>query len=134
VKLLDTTFLAHYYRGNDRVAECLSGHDDAEDLCTTTINIKEIAVGLSAIDADPTPEQFDSELGWLRIVPFETQHAVEAAALEAALQDDESVNQDEINSLAGDLLIGGAAEALDATVVTDNVADFELLGVPVESY
>lgn len=132
MKLLDTTFLAHYYRGTDRVAEYLSSHDDTEDLCTTTINIKEIAVGLSAIDADPTPEQFDAELGWLRIVPFETRHAVEAAALEAELPEKE--NQDKINSLPGDLLIGGAARALDATVVTDNVADFEFLGVPVESY
>jgi predicted nucleic acid-binding protein len=138
VKLLDTTFLAHYYRGNDRVKAFLSeretGVGDAEDLVTTTINLQEIAVGLHVIGEDPSTAQFRSELGWLQIVPFEPAHAVEAADLEAQLHADESINQDRINSLGGGLLIAGAAEALDATVVTDNVADFETLGVAVESY
>mgnify|MGYP000105398188 CR=1 FL=1 len=138
MKLLDTTFLAHYYRGNDRVEQFLSERDDGdaepEDLVTTTINLKEITVGLHAIGEDPTTAQFRSELGWLQIVPFEPAHAVEAAALEAQLHADESINQDRINSLGGDLLIAGAAESLDATVVTDNVADFEALDVAVETY
>lgn len=136
MKLLDTTFLAHYYRGNDRVERFLTDRDDieSEDLVTTTINLKEIAVGLYAIGEAPTSARFKSELGWLQIVPFESGHAIEAANLEAKLHAEDSINQDRINSLGGDLLIAGAAQALDATVVTDNVADFEALDVAVESY
>ena len=135
MKLLDTTFLAHYYRGNSRVESFLDTHESTdEDLVTTTINVEEIAVGVHAVEDDPTEADVRSDLGWLTVLPFETGDAFAAAAIEARLLADETVDADRINALAGEILIAGAADHHDATVVTENVADFEQLGVAVEGY
>lgn len=135
MKLLDTTFLAHYYRGDSRVESFLDAHDDREaDLVTSTINVEEIAVGVHTVKDDPSLESIRAELGWLTVLPFEPEDAFAAAGIEADLHTDDTVGQDRINALAGDVLIAGVAENRGATVVTENVADFETLGVPVESY
>jgi predicted nucleic acid-binding protein len=135
VKLLDTTFLAHYYRGAPRVETFLDAHEsDDEDLVTTTINVEEIAVGVHTVEDDPTEAEVRSDLGWLTVLPFETSDAFAAAAIEAELLADEAVDTDRINALAGDILIAGVADRHDATVVTENVDDFEQLGVAVEGY
>jgi predicted nucleic acid-binding protein len=137
VKLLDTTFLAHYYRGDPRVESFLDAHESTaedEDLVTTTVNVEEIAVGIHTVEDDPTEADVRSDLGWLTILPFETSDAFAAAAIEAELLADETVDRDRINALAGDILIAGAADRHDATVVTENVDDFEQLGVAVEGY
>lgn len=133
MKLLDTTFLAHYYRGDQRVESFLDAHGDEEDLVTTTINVEEIAVGVHIVGDDPTMADILSDLGWLTVLPFEAEDAFAAAAIEADLLADD-VDADRINALAGDILIAGVADRRDATVVTENVADFETLGVAVEGY
>lgn len=47
----------------------------------------------------------------------------------------EVINQDEINSLRGDLLIAAVAKAENAPVVTRNTDDFnQFAGVSAESY
>jgi predicted nucleic acid-binding protein len=135
VKLLDTTFLAHYYRGDARVESFLDAHDDGEeDLVTSAINVEEIAVGVHTVEDDPSLESLLAELGWLTILPFEPEDAFAAAGIEAALHADDTVAQDRIDALAGDVLIAGVAENRGATVVTENVDDFETLGVAVEAY
>ncbi|QPV64943.1 PIN domain-containing protein [Halosimplex litoreum] len=134
MKLLDTTFLAHYYRGDDRVESFLEAHDDEEDLVTSAINVEEIAVGVHTVEDDPSLESVLADLGWLTILPFKPEDAFAAARIEAALHADETVAQDRINALAGDVLIAGVAENRDATIVTENVDDFEALGVSVEAY
>ena len=134
MKLLDTTFLAHYYRGDDRVESFLDAHDDEEDLVTSAINVEEIAVGVHTVEDDPSLESVLADLGWLAVLPFEPADAFAAAGIEAAIHADETVARDRIDALAGDVLIAGVAENRDATVVTENVDDFEALGVPVEDY
>ncbi len=63
------------------------------------------------------------------------EHAVIAGELEAELHRDENVNQDKINSLSGDLLIAAVAKEAGATVVTQNMDDFQIFdGISVESY
>ena len=63
------------------------------------------------------------------------KHAFIPGELEAEFHQDKKVNQDKINSLSGDLLIGAIAKEAGATVVTRNTDDFQLLdGVSVESY
>lgn len=79
-------------------------------------------------------EEIRAQYQWVRIVPISADIAWAAADLEAPLYADEATNQDRINSLAGDVPIAGAVEALGATVVTENVVDFQALGVPVDSY
>lgn len=136
MKLLDTTFLAHYYRGDPRVEAYLEEHDPADDgdLITTTINVEELAVGVHLVEDDPTEAAVVGDLGWLRIVPFGVDDAYHAGKIEARLLDDETVDADRIDALAGDILIAGAAESRDATVVTENVEDFRTLDAAVESY
>jgi predicted nucleic acid-binding protein len=133
MKLLDSTFLAHYARGADVVSEYLSD-DDGEQFVTSTINVKEIAVGAHLVD-DPTHEDILTDFGWVDIRPFSTKHAYFAGEIEAQLQDDPEFRQDQINSLMGDILIAGVATALDVPIVTRNVDDFELFtDVSVETY
>jgi predicted nucleic acid-binding protein len=133
MKLLDTTFLIHYWGGDDAVASYLNAHEDSEFI-TTTLNIKEIAVGRELQGQLSRPE-IRSTFDWVRIVPFEAEHAFIAGELEATLHRDESVNQDRINALAGDLLIAAVAKEQNATVVTENTVDFEQFDdVSVESY
>ena len=133
MKLLDTTFLIHYWAGRQGVKDYLERNEEFE-LVTTTFNIKEIAVGRALqgkLDRHEILETFD----WLNIIPFQTEHAFLAGQVKAELYRDESVNQDKINSLAGDVLIAAVAKETGATVVTENIDDFEFLGdVSVETY
>ena len=133
MKLLDTTFLIHYWGGDDAVAAYLHAHEDTEFI-TTTLNMKEIAVGRE-LQGQLSRSEIRSTFDWLRIVPFEAEHAFIAGELEATLHRDESVNRDKINALVGDLLIAAVAKEQNATVVTENTVDFEGFdGIAVEGY
>ncbi|MFC7114773.1 type II toxin-antitoxin system VapC family toxin [Natronoarchaeum sp. GCM10025703] len=133
MKLLDTTFLIHYWAGRQAVADYLERHEQ-EEFVTTTLNIKEIAVGRE-IQGKLDAVKIQSKFEWTTILPFQMEHAVTAGELEAEFHRDETVNQDKINSLAGDLLIAAVAREEGATVVTQNTDDFERFdGVAVESY
>jgi predicted nucleic acid-binding protein len=133
MKLLDTTFLIHYWGGREAVEEYLETHEE-DEFVTTTLNIKEIAVG-RAIQRKLDSAEIQSIFGWVTAIPFRVDHAFVAGELEAELHRDDSVNQDKINSLAGDLLIAAVAKETGATVVTQNTADFQLFdGVPVDTY
>ena len=101
---------------------------------TTTLNIKEIAVG-RAIQGKLDPVRIQSLFDWVPIIPFRGEHAFVAGELETELHRHEGVNQDKINSLAGDLLIAAVAKEIGATVVTRNTEDFEIFDeVSMEPY
>jgi len=133
MKLLDTTFLIHYWGGHEDVRDYLERHDQSE-FSTTTLNLKELAVGRD-LQGELDRHEILSTFAWVDVVPFRTEHAFVAGRLEAELHRDEHVNQDKINALAGDVLIAAVARETGATVVTENTDDFERLpGVSVESY
>lgn len=136
MKLLDTTFLVHHYRGNERVERYLAEHDPRTDgdLFTTTINLKEIAVGVHLVESDPTLADVVSDFGWLDVVSFQVEDAHIAGAIEARLLEDESIPGDRLNALTGDLFVAAVARRRDATVVTENEEDFRVLQVPTEAY
>ncbi|WP_276257975.1 type II toxin-antitoxin system VapC family toxin [Haloglomus litoreum] len=133
-RVLDTTFLIHYWGGDPRAERYLEAHEEEAEFLTTTLNLKEIAVGRQlqgAFDRQEILATFD----WLTVVPFDIDHAFVAGELEAVLRRTESPNQDRVNAVLGDLLIAAVARDLDAAVVTENVDDFETFGgVAVESY
>ena len=131
-KLLDTTFLIHHWGGHESVKSYLESQPRGTEYVTTTINLKEIAVGRKLV-GEFDPAEIRSQFEWVRVVPIIPEIAWEVAEIEAGLHRKE-LNQDRINSLAGDAIIAGAAVELGATVVTNNVEDFEVLGVPVETY
>lgn len=133
MKLLDTTFLIHYWGGVDTVAAYLESTEDSEFI-TTALNIKEIAVGRE-LQGELSQPEIESTFDWVEIVPFTNDHAFRAAVLEANLHRDEKINRDKINALTADLLVAAVASERDATVVTQNTADFEqFAGVSTESY
>ena len=132
MKLLDTTFLVDYERGEEAVAEYLEANEAAE-FVTSALCVKELAVGKHIV-GDPTLADVLAPYGWLEVVPFRTDHAVAAGEMEAELHADESVNRDYINAVAGDLLIAAVARTMDATVVTNNRDDFGRFDVTVEGY
>ena len=132
MKLLDTTFLVDYERGEEVVAEYLEGNE-AADFVTSTLCIEELAVGKHVV-GDPTGADVLAPYGWLEVVPFRTDHAIVAGEMEAELHADASANRDYIDAVAGDLLIAAVARAMDATVVTSNRGDFERFDVSVEGY
>ena len=53
-KLLDTTFLIHHWGGRESVRSYLESQPEEVEYVTTTINLKEIAVGRMLVD------EFDS--------------------------------------------------------------------------
>lgn len=133
-KLLDTTFLIHYWGGDPGVEEYLETHEETAEFAATTLNLKEVAVG-RRLQGEFDRQELESTFNWVRLVPFDVEHAFLASGFEADLHRRENVNQDRVNALAGDLLIAAVAKALDAPVVTRNVDDFELFeGVDVETY
>lgn len=133
MKLLDTTFLIHYWGGVEDVATYLDANEEHEFI-TTPLNLKEIAVG-RALQGELDEHEILSTFEWVRIVPFDTTHAFVAGDLEAQLHEDPAVNQDKINALAGDLLIAAVAKTTGATVVTQNSDDFEQFDeVTVDAY
>jgi hypothetical protein len=132
-KLLDTTFLIHHWGGHESVREYLESQPEGTDYVTTTINLKEIAVGRKLV-GEVDPEEILTRFEWVRVVPITPGIAWEIAELEARLHRADDVNRDRINALAGDAILAGAAAELDATVVTRNAEDFRTLGVPAETY
>ena len=132
-KLLDTTFLIHHWGGRESVKSYLESQPEGTEYLTTTINLKEIAVGRKLV-GEFDPVEIQSQFEWVRVVTITSASAWEIAAIEAQLHREDGVNRDRINSLAGDAIIAGVAVELDATVVTANADDFETLGVPTETY
>ena len=133
MKLLDTTFLIHYWAGVDAVESYLQEHDE-EAFVTTTLNIKELAVGVELRD-DVAPEEIVPTFEWVEIRPFRTEHALVAGALEAAFHRDDGTNRKELDALVADLLIAAVAIEEGATVVTRNTEDFERFeNLDVEAY
>lgn len=133
MKLLDTTFLIHYWAGRETTRTYLTRNEESEFI-TTTLNLKEIAVGRE-LQGELNRHEIVSTFEWVNIVPFQTEHAFIAGELEAQLHQAETVNQDKINSLTGDILIAAVAKETGATVVTENTDDFGPLdNISVEIY
>lgn len=133
MKLLDTTFLIDYWGGTAATKDYLETHEDTDQFVTTTINIKELAVGRHR-QGQFDRQTLESTFGWLEIVPFDTEAAYAAATLEAALWD-EATTRRQVEARAGDVLIAGIAKSREIPVVTRNTDDFSTLaGVDIESY
>jgi len=133
MKLLDTMFLVDHQRGDESVARFLEDHEErGETLVTSSINLKEIAVGKFLVEeTTPSAEEVLADFGWLEVEPFSRKHALEAARVEAELRDSDDYEPE----LAADILIAGVARSLDTPVVTRNTDDFEKFdGVSVKEY
>jgi predicted nucleic acid-binding protein len=96
--------------------------------------LKELAVGLHHVEDDPNLADLTVDFAWLDVLPFTVNHAFHAGYIEA-YSTEQGLPREKINSLGGDILIGGVAVAEDASVVTEHVDEFHLMpDVSVEAY
>ena len=121
--LLDTTVLIDYLRGNAEVRTRLRAlTENGHQLCICAINVAELAAGLREEERVAT-ERFLSALSYIDLT-FDI--AKTAGAYRYAFARRGTAYK------ITDLLIGAAAFAHDAVLLTDNVKDFQIPGLQVE--
>lgn len=126
MKLVDSSFLVDYARGDDAAIAYLTAHD-AEEIGASTIVLSELYRGLM-ITQEMTPEEAISKYEWVKPVAFTNETAAEAAAIYAELRaKGELVNK-------SDIYIAGTARALGVTLVIGD-GDFHAVDeLDVETY
>lgn len=123
--LLDTTFLIDHMRGDPgAMRRMLDLWANATAIYVNEIVVCELTAGLTLAD-EPEGE------GLIR--PLEFVQPGPDTALQAGRWRADARRRGRTLSLA-DSLIGAAAEALDAAVVTRNTRDFTLMPVSIETY
>ena len=133
VKLLDTTFLIHYWAGRESARDYLEQNEEFE-LATTTLNIKEIVVG-RALQGKLNRHEILETFEWMNIIPFQTKHAFLAGQIEAESYRDGKRKSGQNKFPYWRCADTVVAKETGATVVTENKDDFEFLGdVSVEIY
>ena len=121
--LLDSTVLIDYLRGNTEVRERLRTlTEDGHQLCICAINVAEIVAGLREEERAAT-ERFLSALSYIDLT-FDI-------AKTSGVYQHAFARRGEAYKIT-DLLIGAAALAHDAVLLTDNVKDFQIPGLQVE--
>jgi predicted nucleic acid-binding protein len=134
-KLIDTTFHVQFLTDESLVKPYLEAYDTPEtEYLSSMVTMKELAVGVHHVEDDPSVADLHADFGWVDILPFSMRHAFYAGKIEQQFIE-EGMPQEQRNALGGDVLLGGVALAEDATVVTQNTDEFELMpGVDVERY
>jgi predicted nucleic acid-binding protein len=130
--ILDSSYLfdlmaerpAAFRKGNELV-------DDGEMQWLPTPVVAEVYYGVATVRSDTAEAEVRNRLLAYPRVDVDEEVARTAGELLAAADD-------EVGGDAGvganDAYIAAIADILDDTVLTDNVADFRALGVPVETY
>ena len=116
MKLVDSSFLVDYARGDEAAIAYLATHDE-EVIGASTIVLSELYRGLM-ITQDMTQEEAMSKYEWVEPVAFTKETAAEAAKIYVELRTDgEMINR-------SDIFIAGTARALEVPfVVGDNHFD-----------
>ena len=126
MKLVDTSFLIDYARGDDAAIAYLAAHD-GHAIGASTIVLSELYRGLM-LTQDMTPEEAMSKYEWVEPVAFTNETAAEAAELYVELRaDGELINK-------SDIYIAAMARALGVPLV---VADDDFAAIDdlvVETY
>lgn len=126
MKLLDSSLLIDYARGDSTAETYLEEHDDII-FGAPTIVLSELYMGLF-VTADMDREAVLSKYGWLRSIPFTNEAAVEAAAIRATLRSrGEPINK-------SDTYIAGTARAFDVPLVTGDSGFNSVDRLSVEHY
>ena len=122
--LADTTVLIDYLRGHSEVRARLDElvDEDAHDLAVCAVSVGEVFAGLREQDREATA-RFLSSFVYLDL-SFDIARAAGEYRYSLA-------RKGQALKLT-DLLIGAAALAIDAVLLTDNVRDFPLAGLRVE--
>ncbi len=109
MKLVDSSFLVDYARGNDAAIAYLAAHD-GEVIGASTIVLSELYRGLM-ITRNMTRGEAISKYEWVEPVPFTNETAAEAAEIYVELR----ANGEMINR--SDIYIAGTARSLGVPLV-----------------
>lgn len=126
MKLVDSSFLVDYARGDDDAVEYLEAHDEAV-IGASTIVLSELYRGLM-ITQDMSREATTSKYEWVEPVPFTNDAAAEAAEIYVQLR----AGGDMINK--SDIYIAGSARSVGATLVVSDDDFAAVEGLSVERY
>jgi predicted nucleic acid-binding protein len=126
VKLVDTSFLIDYARGDDAAIAYLAAHDE-EVIGASTIVLSELYRGLM-ITQDMTQREAMSKYEWVEPVPFTNETAAEAAEIYVELRaDGEMINK-------SDVYIAGTARSLGVPLVVGDDHFGAIDDLVVETY
>lgn len=126
MKLVDSSFLVDYARGDDAAIAYLAAHDE-EVIGASTIVLSELYRGLM-ITQDMSQEEAISKYEWVEPVPFTDETAAEAAEIYVELRDDgEMINR-------SDIYIAGTARSLGVPLVVGDDHFGTVDGLDVETY
>lgn len=112
MKLVDSSFLVDYARGEDAAIAYLAAHDE-EVIGASTVVLSEIYRGLM-ITKDMTQEEAISKYEWVEPMPFTNESAAEAAEIYVELR----VNGEMVNK--SDIYIAATARALGVPLVVSD--------------
>ena len=128
--LLDTTFLIDLMNGDEGAVE--KAREMEAELVQQRISsmtLFELYYGIArASESEAERETVEDVLESKPIYPADTAVMRKAGRLAGELQNDGTPVGD------GDVIIGATAAVVEEPVLTRNVADFERLGVDVETY
>jgi predicted nucleic acid-binding protein len=126
VKLVDSSFLIDYARGDEAAIAYLTAHDQ-EVIGASTIVLSELYRGLM-IAQDMTQEEAMAKYEWVEPVAFTNETAAEAAEIYVELR----TNGEMINR--SDIYIAGTARALGVPLVVGDSHLGAIDGLDVETY
>ena len=126
MRLVDSSFLVDYARGDEAAISYLAAHDD-EEIGASTIVLSELYRGLM-ITREMTREEATSKYEWVEPVPFTNETAAEAAAIYVELRSDGAM----INK--SDIYIAGTARSLGVPLVVGDDHFDAVGGLQVETY
>lgn len=126
MKLVDSSFLVDYARGEDAAIAYLAAHDE-EVIGASTVVLSEIYRGLM-ITKDMTQEEAISKYEWVEPMPFTNESAAEAAEIYVELR----VNGEMINK--SDIYIAATARALGVPLVVSDDHFGAVEELDVETY
>jgi tRNA(fMet)-specific endonuclease VapC len=130
ILLLDTNIISHIMRQPGGLAARRADLIDTDErLCTSVIVQFELRFGLEKNPSKRLQTSYDVTMAGIDVLPLDSSAAAEYARIRATL---ESMGKP---IGANDLLIAAHALALDATLVTDNEAEFRRVpGLKVENW
>lgn len=130
--ILDTSFLIHLFRGRD------DAHRKGDELGSEGVIqrvpapvVTELSYGVELYGSGDERRQFENAMRMYPVVDLDRGLARRAGEL-LAEADATAGGESGIDKI--DPMIAAVADALDEPVLTENVADFETLGVEVETY
>lgn len=128
--LLDTSFLIDLMDGDEQAVETARELEDRlVQQRVSSMSLFELYYGVArSVQSEAERKRIEDVLATKPVQPADAAVMRKAGKLAGELENEGNAVGD------GDVIIGATAEVVDEPVLTRNVADFERMDVPVETY